>query len=266
MKYRTLLSSALVRFLRTALLAYLLLGAFGWFLGDSMIFLPPASSYSDSSAITYIRNGDKQIAAIYLKNETANHTILYSHGNAVDIGRLQGLFNAFYHRGYSVLAYDYSGYGLSSGAASEQQSYADIELAYRFLVEQQGIEPATIIAYGHSVGAAVALDLAAKHELGGLVLEAPFVSAFRVMTRFRLYPFDKFANIDKLPDVDTPVYIMHSRDDRIIPFWHSRELFATASEPKRAYWLETAGHDGISASGGDFWNNLDKFIASLDNP
>lgn len=247
------------RLLRTLALSYVVVGLFGWFFADKLIFLPPAAGYSASPGVLYINNGKQRLAAIHLKNPDARYTLLYSHGNAVDIGRLGYLFDAFYQHGYSVLAYDYSGYGLSEGQASENQSYRDINAAYAYLREQ-GTPAENIIAYGHSLGAAVAIELASKQPVAALVLEAPFISAFRVMTRLPLYPFDKFSNIDKLPDVTAPVYIMHSRDDRVVPFWHSQKLFDIAGPDKSAYWLDNAGHDHISVSGEEYWRGLRVFV------
>lgn len=257
------LYSSALKFIRSLFLVYVLLGAYAWFFADNMIFLPPSSSYAKNDGIIYIKHNDGQLATIQHHNKSARYTILYSHGNAVDIGHLRHLFADFYQHGYSVLAYDYSGYGLSSGQPSEQQAYDDIERVYTYLTEQQGVAPENIIVYGHSLGAAIALDLASKKKVAGLVLEAPFVSAFRVLTRVTLYPFDKFSNIDKLPDLNTPVYFMHSRDDRVVPFWHSQELLSHTHQPTSHYWLDHAGHDGISFSGEEYWSRLEVFLATL---
>ena len=247
------------RLLRTLLLTYIVVGVYAWFFADNLIFLPPAASYHDSPDVVYIDNDKHRLAAVHRVNPEARYTLLYSHGNAVDIGRLQHLFDAFYRHGYSVLAYDYSGYGLSDGQASEGQSYRDIDAAYTYL-RASGVPAENIIAYGHSLGAAVSIELATKQPLAALVLEAPFATAFRVITHVPLFPFDKFANLDKLPAINVPLYIMHSRNDRVVPFWHSQKLFDVAGPNKTAYWLDKAGHDHISASGDEYWWRLQDFV------
>ncbi len=253
--------SLLLKITRSLVLFYVLLGAYGWFFSESAIFFPPAPSYSKTSDLVLIRGDNGQrIAATYYKNDRAKYTILYSHGNATDLGYLQPLLGEFYKHGYSVLAYDYSGYGLSSGNPSEQQTYKDIAIVYDYLVKQLNTQPENIIVYGHSLGAAVATDLAFHEPVAALVLESPFVSAFRVRTIYPLYPFDRFASIDKISSVSSPVFIMHSRDDPIIAFWHAELLYKAVTSPKMNYWLENAGHNNIVYSGDGYWKRLQSFV------
>ena len=61
--------------------------------------------------------------------------------------------------------------------------------------------------------------------MGGVILESPFLTAFRVMTRVPLFPFDKFSNVDKIGRVRCPLLILHGEADEIVPFWHGRRLF-----------------------------------------
>lgn len=252
-----------IKLLRSIFLLYIFLGLYGWLLSDSAIFFPPKPTYASSDNILFIKTDQQQIAAVYLKNENSTHTILYSHGNAVDLGGLQRMIGNFYNNGFSVLAYDYSGYGLSDGSPSEQAVYNNAQAAYDFLINELGAPPQSIIAYGHSLGGAVAADLASKNSVAGLILESTFVSAFRVRTVVSLYPFDKFTTLDKLSSINAPVLIMHSRDDPVIPFWHSESLFAAANEPKTNYWTDNGGHGGVSYSGKSFWDKLAVFVESM---
>jgi fermentation-respiration switch protein FrsA (DUF1100 family) len=252
---------------RSFLLFYILLGLYGWFLSDSAIFFPPATTYEKTDNILFIDSGtDHQLAAVYLKNESATHTVLYSHGNAVDLGGLRNVIKNIYNNGYSVLAYDYSGYGLSTGTPSEDTVYKNVQSAYDYLITELGVKPESIIAYGHSLGGAVAADLASKNPVAGLALESTFVTAFRVRTVIPLYPFDKFATLGKLASIHAPILIMHSIDDPIIPFWHSQSLFSAANSPKMNYWPKNAGHAGISHTGPVFWNILTIFTQTLIKP
>ena len=113
--------------------------------------------------------------------------------------------------GFSVFAYDYHGYGTSGGKATEQNAYEDIDAAYNYLTQVLKVPPDRIIAHGRSLGGAVAIDLASRKPLGGLVVESSFVSAFRVVTGYRIFPFDKFRNADKIRQVRCPVLIIHGR-------------------------------------------------------
>lgn len=131
---------------------------------------------------------------------------------------------------------------------------------YDYLIKQQNLQPEQIISYGHSLGAAIATELAVNRPVAGLVLESPFITAFRVQTVYPLLPFDKFANIDKISRINTAVFILHSRDDPIIPFWHGETLFEKAITPKKALWIEAAGHSGITRHPA-FWPALADFLA-----
>ncbi len=168
------------------------------------------------------------------------------------------MLNNFYRHGYSIIIYDYSGYGLSEGKASEAQVYNDVAAVYTYLIKHEKLKPEQILSYGHSLGTAVATDLAFKNPVAGLILESPFTTAFRVKTAYPLLPFDKFSSINK---IDTPVFITHSKDDPIVPFWHGKELFDKARQPKKALWLNHDGHSKITHNP-SFWIQLDSFINS----
>lgn len=251
------------------LLAYVALIGIGVTYSDKLIFLPQPPSYSLSdkhiiidSKSAGVENANHKIVALHLKNPKSKYTILYSHGNATDLAGLQYLQKNFYKHGYSILIYDYSGYGQSGGVASEQQVYNDVQAIYNYLTNDEKIEPKRIIAYGHSLGAAIATDLAFNNTIGALVLESPFTTAFRVKTVYSIVPFDKFASIDKIEKIHTPVFITHSKDDHIIPFWHGIELFNTANEPKKFIAFETKGHTQITHDK-KFWLVLNQFVSTL---
>ena len=214
---------------------------------DRMIFLPPPATYRDGAEIVKLRTADGvRISAVHLPHASAPYTLLVSHGNAEDLGDIRPHLERLRALGFSVLAYDYRGYGTSEGTPSERGTYADIDAVYAYLTRELGVPPARIIAYGRSVGSGPAVDLAAREPLGGLVVESGFTTAFRVPTRVRLFPFDKFDNLDKIPRVRCPVLVMHGRADEIVPFGHGEALWRAALQPKRFFWAERAGHN-------DFW-------------
>jgi len=248
--------------------AYLLLIGVGLTYSDKLIFLPQSISYQytdDLITITSDTAGHRTkhtIVARLLHNPTAQYTIIYSHGNAIDIGGLTYVQQQFFKHGYSIITYDYSGYGLSEGEASEQQVYNDVQAIYDYLINHKNLRHEQIISYGHSLGAAIATDLAFSRPVAALVLENPFVTAFRVKTVYQLVPFDKFASIDKIDKVNTPVFITHSRDDNVIPFWHGEALFEKALNPKQYLWFDKTGHTDITHTEA-FWSTLKAFTSKI---
>lgn len=236
---------------------------FMYLFSDRMIFWGQSrpSSYRDGPEILKIKTRDgAEMSAIYLAAPNSEFTILYSHGNSEDIGDIRSVLEEFRGKGFSVLAYDYRGYGTSDGAPSEKNAYEDAEAVYEYLVGKLGCPPDRIIALGRSLGGAMAMHLACREKLAGLILESSFVSVFRVVTRVPLIPFDKFRNVDKIKNVQCPILIIHGRKDEIVPFWHGEKLFETANEPKLKFWVDGAGHNDLFwVAGESYWDVIGEF-------
>ena len=245
------------------LVAYVGLAGVAYFLSDRMIFLPPTSSYSARQlSVSLVPTTDGvRIATLYLPNPDATFTILYSHGNAEDLGHLVDLLEQYRDAGFSVLAYDYRGYGLSTGAPpSAEGAHRDLEAVYRHATEALRIPASRVILLGRSVGSGPATELAAREPVAGLIVESGFVSAFRVVTRVPLLPFDRFANLRHIRDVNCPVLIVHGTEDEVIPVSHGRRLLEAAPEPKQHLWVEGAGHNDLMVvAGHDYWTALRRF-------
>ena len=228
---------------------------------NRMIFYPPAAGYEDGPDVIKIETaGGEKIAAMYFENEKAHFTILFTHGNAEDIGNNVEFFEMLTGHGFSVLAYDYRGYGHSEGRASVKNAYEDIEAAYKYLTEKLKVEPGRIIVYGRSVGASPSVYLATKEKFAGLILESPFTSVFRVVTRIRILPFDKFDNLARIGKVDRPLLIMAGQADDIVPAWHGKKLYDKANKPKMSLWVKGASHNNfLWVAGEQYWRALEEF-------
>lgn len=240
------------RLVRSLLFIYISFALYVFFRADSMIFMPQPSSYQDTKEIVKLPvNQTEKISALYLPNSQSAYTLLYIHGNAEDLGDIRPLLDRLHSWGFSIFAYDYRGYGTSDGKPNESNAYQDAEVAYTYLTQTLKIPPQKIIVYGRSLGGGSAVELATRHQVGGLILESTFTSAFRVVAPFPLLPFDKFSNIDKLPKVSCPVLVMHGEADRTIPFTHGKALYDAAPQPKTFLWVANAGHDDFSLVAGD---------------
>ena len=244
-------------------------------LSDRLIFQPQPSTYTDESLsgsaqreggrLMHVMSGDQRITAVYLPNANAKYTLLFSHGNAEDLGNALSFLQMFRQAGFAVFAYDYRGYGTSTGRPTEQGVYEDEAAAYRYLTETLHVPPEHVIAMGRSVGSAPAIHLAANNKVAGLIAEAPFISAFRVLTRVPLLPWDKFNNLRDIRKVHAPVLIIQGRNDEVIPFWHGERVFAAANEPKQFVAIDGAHHnDVIFIAGKKYFDSLQQFAASLN--
>ena len=218
----------------------------GYMFTDRIIFQPPTPSYKDSEKIIKLTTADgAKISAIYLSNENSPYTIIFSHGNAEDLSTVRYKLLELHSTGFSVLGFDYHGYGTSEGQPTEKAVYQDIDAAYEYLTNELNVPPGRIIVHGMSLGGAVAADLAWRRPIGGLILESTFVSAFRVVTHVPM-PFDHFTTLAKLKNIMCPILVIHGRGDRIVKFWHGEMLYQNANEPKQFLWVDNAGHGDVS--------------------
>jgi hypothetical protein len=234
------------------------------FSSEQMIFQPQRAGYRDNASILKLTSADgAKISATYLPNSDATFTVLFSHGNAEDIGYVRVLLEEIKAAGFAVFAYDYQGYGTSEGKPSERHTYNDENAAYDFLVQTMHVPSNKIIVFGRSVGSGPATDLASRRPVAGLILESGFMSAFRVMTRISVLPFDRFNNLRTIKKVHCPVLIIHGTKDSVINVFHGRELFATANEPKQALWVEGANHNDVSFIAGPRYSTALQEFARL---
>ncbi len=246
---------------------YVLLLFVGLFLSNAMMFPLPPNDYSIPGLIRLplkIDDSGGYVEALHLVNPKARHTLLYSHGNGEDLETILPLLQKYFRRGFSVMAYEYPGYGRSPGKSNENSVTASIDAAYRYLTAKGHAAPMDIVVYGRSMGSGPSVDLAARKPIAGLILEGGYISAFRVITRLPVLPWDKFANERKLPSVRCPVFVMQAANDDLVGYWHGPRLFAAATEPKSYWRVEGAGHnDLIAVSGEKYWRKLDEFVAGL---
>jgi hypothetical protein len=195
--------------------------------------------------------------------------LLWCHGNAGNISHRAENLSLLADHGIAVMIFDYRGYGKNEGTPSEDGLYLDAEAAYRYLADERGVEPARIVCFGRSLGAAVALHLALNERCAGLILESPFAN-MRAMARHRL-PFppawlfmrSKFDNLDLIRRVTVPVLVVHGDRDELVPFEQGKAVFAAAPEPKQFYVIRGAGHNDTYVVGGeDYFQRLRAFCKS----
>ncbi|KAG5029055.1 hypothetical protein JHK87_012569 [Glycine soja] len=207
-----------------------------------------------------------EIVSMYVRHPMAASTVLYSHGNATDLGQMYELFiQLSIHLRVNLIGYDYSGYGQSSGKPSEQNTYADIEAVYKCLEESYGTKQEDIILYGQSVGSGPTLDLAAKlPQLRAVVLHSPILSGLRVMYPVkRSYWFDIYKNIDKIPLVNCPILIIHGTSDEVVDCSHGKQLWELCKEKYEPLWLKGGNHCDLEQFP-EYIRHLKKFIATVE--
>ena len=250
-----------------ALLAviYVLLAIGGHFLSLSMMFPRPPVTYQLGPDYLQLTTPDGvKIAARHWANPQAKYTVLYLHGNYEQLGGLGEYIPGFVAAGYAVFAIDYRGYGHSEGTPTEANFYTDTRLAYEYLRTKLGVPADRIIIFGYSLGCGPAVELAGHQPAAGLVLQGPFVSAYRVMTRIPLFPWDKFENLKKVPALRCPVMVIHGTADGTVPFWHGLKIFSAITARKTSFFVAGGPHAGLADfTGPHYWDELKKFTDSL---
>ena len=196
----------------------------------------------------------------------AHQVILLLHGNAGNISHRLHFYQVWLELGVNVFTFDYRGYGRSEGKPGEDGTYHDAQAAVQWL-QQKGFAPRNIIALGKSLGGGVASELALREPLGGLILQSTFTSIpdlgselFPWLPVRRLHRI-KYDTVGKLPRIQAPVLVAHSRNDDLIGFHHAERNFKAAREPKQ--FLEIAGnHVSVIEDGRkEYLGGLDSFFA-----
>jgi fermentation-respiration switch protein FrsA (DUF1100 family) len=207
----------------------------------------------------------------YVPAKESRTTVLFCHGNAGNISHRIEVIYLFWKLGLSVFIFDYRGYGRSQGSPSEEGLYRDAQAAYNYLIEKRSLKEESIVVYGKSIGANVAVELCSKVRPAALISESAFTSALDMGKK--LFPFlpikwfisIKYDALSMMKDITIPKLIIHSKDDRIIPFRHGRKLFEAAPEPKEFYPMRGGHNEALFLAEKDFVKKIDLFLQKYLN-
>jgi len=193
-----------------------------------------------------------RIYAWYARAAAERATLLWSHGDAVSIGRRPGALRALAARGLSVLAYDYRGFGRSESRPTEAGLYRDALAAYDS-VRARGVPAERIVCFGESLGGAISIYLASERPCAGVAVVSTFTRLrdLRIAGPLRwLLAGRRFDSLRRLRRLAVPVLVAHGDEDDVVPFALGERLFAAARPPKRFLRLPGAGHRGVLGSPG----------------
>lgn len=200
--------------------------------------------------------------------------LLYLHGNGANIGANVNHAARFHQMGLSVLLVDYRGYGRSDGAFPQEATvYEDAQASWNFLVEELGYAPAQIFIYGHSLGGAIAIDLAVRQpDAAGLIVQSSFTSMMDMANRTTPFGFlplnqiltQRFDSVAKVPQLQMPVFFMHGLADEQVPADMSEALYAASPEPKHLWLVPEAGHNDLArVAGVEFFVQVEAFLNAV---
>ena len=199
--------------------------------------------------------------------------VLYLHGNDGNVSTNMDGVAGLRELGYSVFLIDYRGYGASGGGfPSEQGVYRDAQSAWDYLVRERGVDPANLVIYGHSLGGAIAIELALHHpEAAALVVESSFTSMrdlARLETRYAVVPVglllnQRFDSIEKVGRLRLPVLYIHGTADEIVPFEMGKALYEATPAARGLVAVRAGRHENAAAVGGtDLRSAIGRFVES----
>ncbi len=260
------LKIALVVYIGLCLLLFLRQSALVYFPSAEILQTPAeiGLAYEDVQLLT---SDGLCLAAWYVPFPDAQKTVLICHGNGGNIGDRLPVINLFHEMRLNVLIFDYRGYGGSAGRPSETGTYRDAMAAWQYLELKRGIAPGNIVVFGRSLGGAVAAQLAQQKAPGALILEATFTSIPELADRF--YPWlpirwlcrFSYNTLERMPKINCPVMIAHSRDDEMISFEHGLRIFEAARHPKTFFELTGSHNDGEAFFSKAYGRKLKEFLS-----
>jgi uncharacterized protein len=207
--------------------------------------------------VYFYTSDQNKIHGWFIPRQGAQFTILFSHGNAGNIGHRLDKVLMLHDLGFNIFIYDYRGYGKSRGFPSEKGFYRDIRAAYNYLLEKKDISYNDIVLYGESIGGAVSVELASRMPVRALITENVFTSIKDMAEiTFPLIPYfifsSRFNSLEKIQNIACAKLIIHSFDDEIVPFEQGKSLFDAAASPKVFLRLR-GGHNTA------FWDSVKEY-------
>jgi len=258
------------------LLAYFAMVGVVYVMQPQLLYMPSSASFTtpQEQGLAYedvrLETEDGEtLHAWYVPSQADRGTVLFAHGNAGNITHRMDSIRIWHDLGFNTLIFDYRGYGESTGSPNEEGTYRDAAAAWTWLTDERNKSAGDIILFGRSLGAAVVTELATRTEPGALILESPFISVPELGAK--LYPWLPVRTLsrfdypirDRMDEVHSPVLVIHSRDDDIVPFEQGRAVFEAANEPKTFFELSGGHNDGFLRAGDAYPQALDSFLRDV---
>jgi fermentation-respiration switch protein FrsA (DUF1100 family) len=192
--------------------------------------------------------------------------LLFLHGNAGNVTDRYESIKELIKIPACVFIIDYRGYGKSEGSPSETGLYGDAQAAWNFLTVGLGTSPGQVILYGESLGGAVAIELAARENPGGLIVQSSFTSMPDMVSRIapgfpRFLLHTRMNSLDRIKNTRCPKLFVHGTNDELVPLEMGRHLYAASAEPREFYAVQGGGHNDVFDTGGhSYLEKLREFV------
>ena len=261
------------RILKTPLFVYIGLILMMIIFEDRLVFQPTVDSSSkdtpqtDSPHDKYIPRDDYKLHGILIEHDRPLAYAVYFHGNGGNISHRRSLLaNYSSELQISILGISYSGYGKSGGNPGEDTFYRDSEIALTYLLEHFDVKPGQVMAFGESMGGAVAMRLASHHNLPLLALDSTFTSladvgqAIYPWLPVRLLMKNQFPTTTYAANYRGRVIQTHGTDDSVVPFYLGRKLAESFPSSEENQFIVKIGGDHNEMPSQEYFNALQKAV------
>ncbi|XOV68853.1 MAG: alpha/beta hydrolase [Fluviicola sp.] len=195
----------------------------------------------------YFKSGDRKLNGWIMIPDSSNGTSLFFlHGNAGNLVYQYQFAEPFVKRGYKVFLFDYSEFGFSDGEATRKNVLEDGRNAFRFMKTQEEFAGEQVIVYGQSLGGHLAAVIGTEFqsEIEGVVIEGGFsshkdIASDRVPVLARIFVKEMYSGKKVIDQLEKPLLVVHSINDKTVPFSNGAEMYRNASEPKSFYAIDS---------------------------
>jgi fermentation-respiration switch protein FrsA (DUF1100 family) len=239
-----------------------------WWSQERILFQPPRSygRAPETGLVGYDASDGQRLAGYVVGGpEHTNGLLLCFHGNAdLAMWQLDWARSVVEHTGTTVMLAEYRGYMSLRGKPSYLAVKLDANAAYEYVHTQLGVPDERLAYFGHSLGSAIAAELAEAHRPRVLILQSPFTSASAMAERILTTPLAKFWKVVSrihfdtarvVASLDVPVGVAHGKRDMIVPFWMGVEVHGAAKIKGPLLAVSDAGHNDLPEVAGErYWS------------
>jgi fermentation-respiration switch protein FrsA (DUF1100 family) len=218
-----------------------------------------------------VKVGREATCGWYIPVDQPKGVVLLCHGNDGNVSTHLTAARVFHDMGFSVLIFDYGGYGKSTGGPSEQRAYADAAAMWSYLTVDKKLRPNQIVIWGPSFGGGPATELATHAEPAAVILQSTYLSipkaAFGKWAWLaKCFIRHQFDNESKVSRIKSPLLVIHSPDDTLYPFEHGRRLYELATAPKQFLEIRGDHYNGTPLSAESCRTRIEAFLGPLLSP
>ena len=254
----------------SVIILYVAICALLWTFQRHMIFVPshiveltPRDFGAQFEPVSVREDSGETLRGWWIPAASNGCAVVYLHGNGGNIGDNAEHGVRLARLGCSVLLLEYRGYGESDGKfPSESSVYKDAQASWDYTISR-GYKASQVVIYGHSLGGAIAIELARHHpEAKELIVESGFTSVADMANSnrtYRLFPIpwlltERFDSIHKVPQLHLPVLFIHGTADQVVPTFMGERLYAAANQPKRLILIPGGHHEDSAKIGGELYS------------